>query len=137
MDFRTATDRLFSGITQGQLADALGCKIPSIRQARLDPKAKSYRQPPRDWQAAIAKLATAEAGRLTRLAEAMKKAVDTAEGAAAAETAVHVRVKILKGGVHDGRGGVYTVSSVVSVAPGTARQMIERGQAEPVKAGRE
>ncbi len=40
--FRSATDELL-GMNQAELAEALGCSIPSLRQARLreDAKARS------------------------------------------------------------------------------------------------
>jgi hypothetical protein len=57
MDFKTATDVLFSTTTHDDLARAVGVSVASIRQARLDPEAKAHRAPPRGWEDAIAQIA--------------------------------------------------------------------------------
>jgi len=57
MDFKNATDRLFSRIDHPDLARALGVSVASIRQARLKPNAKAHRSPPPDWQNALLRLA--------------------------------------------------------------------------------
>jgi hypothetical protein len=57
MNFKQATDRLFDRIDHRQLADALRVSISSIRQARLSPTAKAYREPPPNWQDAVIRLA--------------------------------------------------------------------------------
>jgi len=68
MDFKKATDELLAGISHQELADALGCSVPTVRQARLDEGAKARRSPPEGWQAVVAKLAKARAAGLLRLA---------------------------------------------------------------------
>jgi hypothetical protein len=57
MDFKKATDGLFERISHEDLADALGVSVASIRQARLTPTAKAYREPPPNWHDAIVRLA--------------------------------------------------------------------------------
>ena len=57
MNFKDATDLLFDGITQGDLAKILGISIASIRQARLREGAKAHRAPPNNWEKAVITLA--------------------------------------------------------------------------------
>jgi hypothetical protein len=57
MNFKQATDRLFSRIDHPDLARALGVSVASIRQARLKPNAKAHRSPPPDWENAMLRLA--------------------------------------------------------------------------------
>jgi hypothetical protein len=57
MDFKKATDSLFAGVAHKDLADELGVSIPTIRQARLGVKARSYRTPPKGWERAVIDLA--------------------------------------------------------------------------------
>ena len=57
MNFKNATDRLFSRIDHKDLAKALGISVASIRQARLKPDAKAHRSPPPDWENALLRLA--------------------------------------------------------------------------------
>lgn len=71
MNFREATDGLFTGISHQELADALGVSVATVRQARLDPSAKAHRTPPEGWEKAVAKLADRQATRFARLAEAL------------------------------------------------------------------
>jgi hypothetical protein len=69
LDFRKATDELLAGISHRELADALGCSVPSVRQARLDPTAKAHRSAPEGWEVEVRRLAKDRAARLQRLAE--------------------------------------------------------------------
>lgn len=71
-DFRKATDELFAVVSHQELADALGCSVATIRQARLDPSAKAHRKPPEGWEMAITKLAEGRSGALARLAARLK-----------------------------------------------------------------
>ena len=57
MNFKQATDRLFSRIDHPDLARALGVSVASIRQARLKPNAKAHRSPPPDWENGLLRLA--------------------------------------------------------------------------------
>lgn len=57
MDFKAATDALFSRITHEDLAAELGVSVPTIRQARLDDVAQAHRNPPGGWEKAAKRLA--------------------------------------------------------------------------------
>ena len=57
MNFKQATDRLFSRIDHDDLAQALGVSVASIRQARLKPDALAHRSPPPGWETALLRLA--------------------------------------------------------------------------------
>jgi hypothetical protein len=57
MNFKEATDGLFDRVSHEELAEALGVSVASIRQARLSPSAKAYREPPKDWERAVIRLA--------------------------------------------------------------------------------
>ena len=57
MDFKKATDRLFTRIDHSDLAEALGVSVPSIRQAQLNPEAKAHRTPPTKWEPSVIRLA--------------------------------------------------------------------------------
>lgn len=73
MNFKDATDALFERVTHEALAEQLGVSVPSIRQARLDPRALAYRQPPDGWDRAVASLAEARARHFQALARRLKK----------------------------------------------------------------
>jgi len=73
MNFREATDTLTKSCpTLADLAKTAGVSPGLIRQARLDPKASSYRNPPEGWEVAIAKLARQRAKELERLAKELE-----------------------------------------------------------------
>ena len=74
MNFKEATDALFERVTHDALADALGVSVPSIRQARLDPKAMAHRQPPEGWERAVARLAEMRGRHYLQLAAKLKGA---------------------------------------------------------------
>jgi hypothetical protein len=57
MNFKEATNILFNGVSQGDLARILGVSIASIRQARLREDAKAHRSPPEKWEEAVIQLA--------------------------------------------------------------------------------
>ena len=67
MNFRAATDELFSAVTDAELARLLKCSVATVRQARLRDDAKAHRNPPKDWEPAVMVLAKRQAVRLTRL----------------------------------------------------------------------
>jgi hypothetical protein len=73
MNFKEATDGLFDHLSHAELAEALGVSVASIRQARLDPKAKAYREPPKSWQGAIIRLAEARVWHYRKLIEQVRK----------------------------------------------------------------
>lgn len=67
MNFKEATDTLFSGAKHEELAKALKVSVASIRQARLNSKAKAYREPPPKWQTAVIKVAEAKVNEYLKL----------------------------------------------------------------------
>ena len=72
MNFKEATDRLFDRIDHAELAEALGVSVASIRQARLTPTAKAYREAPKLWEKAIIRLAEGRIRRLVALIEKIR-----------------------------------------------------------------
>jgi len=72
MDFRKATDMLCTPITHQHVAKALGVSVQSIRQARLKDEAKGYRQPPDNWERALADLAEKRATEYSHLIETLR-----------------------------------------------------------------
>ena len=74
MNFKEATDGLFDRISHEDLAEALGSSVASIRQARLNRKARAYREPPLDWQRAVLHLLEQRIGRYRKLVENVGKA---------------------------------------------------------------
>jgi len=74
MDFKTATDELFDGVTHKDFAKALGVSVATIRQARLSAAAKASRSPPDGWERAVVKMAKQRADRLNRLVESLRRA---------------------------------------------------------------
>lgn len=68
-DFVSATDLLFEKTGPEELADALGCAVTSVRQARVEEGKKGHRSPPPGWEAAVARLARQKAAQLQKLAE--------------------------------------------------------------------
>lgn len=57
MDFRTAANILGRQITTADMAEAVGMSAHSVRQARLIEGAPGYRTPPKEWEAALVRLA--------------------------------------------------------------------------------
>jgi hypothetical protein len=72
MNFKEATDGLFDRISHEDLAEALGVSVASIRQARLNPKAKAYREPPAEWREAVLKIAAKQVTHYQRLIDRIK-----------------------------------------------------------------
>jgi hypothetical protein len=72
MNFKQATDGLFDRIDHAELAKALGVSVASIRQARLRPTAKAYREPPPNWQSALIRLAEKRVSHFQRLIKRMR-----------------------------------------------------------------
>jgi hypothetical protein len=72
MDFKTATDRVGGCITHGEIAEAAGVSIQTIRQARMDPESTSYRKPPPGWQGSLARLARQRSEELAALADELE-----------------------------------------------------------------
>jgi hypothetical protein len=71
MNFKEATDCLFDRVSHEQLAEALGVSIASIRQARLDPRANAFREPPKDWEVGVKALVLHRIRQLERLSKAL------------------------------------------------------------------
>lgn len=57
MNFKKASDSLFDRIHHEVLAGELGVSVATIRQARLDVRAKAHRSPPKNWERAVVGLA--------------------------------------------------------------------------------
>ncbi len=73
MNFKEATDGLFDRISHEELAEDLGVSVASIRQARLDPKARAYRTPPPNWQEGVIRLSEKHMAKHHRLVEKLVK----------------------------------------------------------------
>lgn len=76
MNFKEATDGLFDRIDHAQLAEALGVSVASIRQARLNPRAKAFREPPEAWRHAIIRLAEKRVWHFRKLIEQLNATKD-------------------------------------------------------------
>lgn len=72
INFRKATDDLLEVISHEDLAEALGCSVATVRQARRSEGTASYRSPPKGWEQTIAKLADQKAKKLTQLAARLR-----------------------------------------------------------------
>jgi hypothetical protein len=72
MNFKEATDGLFDRICHEELADALGVSVASIRQARLPSTAKAYREPPKEWEGAVIRLAEKRVWHYRRLIDQIR-----------------------------------------------------------------
>ena len=72
MNFKQATDRLFSRVDHQDLAKALGVSVASIRQARLRPDALAHRSPPPEWENALVRLAEERVGHFRELVEEIR-----------------------------------------------------------------
>ncbi len=77
MNFKQATDRLFSRVDHKDLAKALGVSVASIRQARLSPDAIAHRSPPPEWENALVRLAVERVGHFRKLIEEMRGSSQT------------------------------------------------------------
>jgi DNA-binding GntR family transcriptional regulator len=69
MNFKKATDRLFSRVDHEDLAKALKVSVASVRQARLSPDALAHRSPPRGWENAVLRLAEERVRHFQKLIE--------------------------------------------------------------------
>ncbi len=72
MDFKTATDELFSRVDHADLANALGTSVATIRQARLSDTSKAHRAAPADWEMAVIRMAEQRVGHYRRLIEKIR-----------------------------------------------------------------
>ncbi len=70
MNFKEATDRAGQlGVTQAEIAKALGIAHSTVRASRLDPSSPSYRKPPAGWREKLSVAARHRGGDLVKLAE--------------------------------------------------------------------
>ena len=75
MDFMAVTDRMGAlGVTQAEMAEALGVAASTVRAARLDPASSNYRHPPDRWRPKLLRLARERGGALQGLAEELEDA---------------------------------------------------------------
>lgn len=72
MNFKIATNRLFSRVDHEDLAKALGVSVASIRQARLSGGALAHRSPPPDWETAVLRLAEERVSHFRKLVEEIR-----------------------------------------------------------------
>ena len=73
LTFKEATDLLIQRLTVADVAKACGSHVNSVERARLDPKTRSYREPPTGWIPAVARLARHRGMQLISLAERLEK----------------------------------------------------------------
>lgn len=71
-DFKRVTDQLFTCLGADDLAEKIGCSVQSVRQARMDVGATSYRTAPAGWRAAARTLALAQSAYFAMLAAKLK-----------------------------------------------------------------
>jgi DNA-binding GntR family transcriptional regulator len=72
MDFREAVDALCDSLSHEDVAKALGVSLQTVRQARLREDSNAFRTPPKNWKAAIIRLAEARASHYRKLIEKLK-----------------------------------------------------------------
>ena len=72
MNFREAVDALCASLSHEDVAKALGVSLQTVRQARLREDSDAFRAPPKNWKAAIIRLAEGRATYYRRLVEKMK-----------------------------------------------------------------
>lgn len=72
MDFREASNDLFSTVQQAELAQLLGVSLSAIRQARVSVGSKAYRKPPKGWEDAIIRLCERRVGHYRQLIECIR-----------------------------------------------------------------
>ena len=73
MDFKKATDGLFSRVTHGDLAKRLGASVATVRQARLRPGAMAHRAPPENWRDAVIRIAESRIMHYRKLIDDMRR----------------------------------------------------------------
>ena len=69
IDFTAATDPLVTAVKLEALAEALGCSLASVKQARMAGEKVGKRAAPPGWEAAVARLARQKAVQLQKLAD--------------------------------------------------------------------
>ncbi len=68
LDFIAASDALLEKTKPEDLAEAIGCSVASVKQARMS-EGSGRRSPPPGWEAALARLARQKAAQLQKLAD--------------------------------------------------------------------
>jgi hypothetical protein len=72
MNFRDAVDTLCTPLTHQDVAKALKVSVQTVRQARLNENSDAFRAPPKNWRAAIIRLAEQRILSYYKLIEKMK-----------------------------------------------------------------
>jgi hypothetical protein len=72
MNFREAVDALCASLSHEDVAKALGVSVQTVRQARLNEDSDGFRAPPKNWKAAIIRLAEARMPYYRKLVENLK-----------------------------------------------------------------
>jgi hypothetical protein len=72
MNFHEAVDALCASLDHEDVAKALGVSVQTVRQARLRQGSDAFRAPPKNWKAAITRLAKARVSYYRKLVEKMK-----------------------------------------------------------------
>ena len=72
MNFREAVDALCASLDHEDVAKALGVSVQTVRQARLRQDSDAFRAPPKNWKAAITRLAKARVSYYRKLVEKLK-----------------------------------------------------------------
>lgn len=67
MDFVEAMERLKRGVTDDEIANAVGVSTNTIRRTRADPATRNFRPAPAGWERVLARLAGHRAEELQRL----------------------------------------------------------------------
>ncbi len=74
MEFKDVTDRMGAlGITQAEMASALGVAASTVRAARLDQRSVNYRRPPAEWRPSLLRLARERGAELLKLVEELER----------------------------------------------------------------
>ena len=71
-ELREITDKVMARVTLDDIADAAGCGANTLRQARLDPSASGYRNPPAGLRGALHQVCRKRAKYFLDLAKQLK-----------------------------------------------------------------
>jgi hypothetical protein len=72
MVFREAVDAICASLNHEDVAKALGVSVQTVRQARLSEDSRAFRTPPKNWKAAIIRLAEARVLHYRKLIDKLK-----------------------------------------------------------------
>ena len=72
MNFREAVDALCASLSHEDVAKALGVSLQTVRQARLREDSAASRAPPKNWKAAIIRLAENRVSYYRKLIEKLR-----------------------------------------------------------------